>query len=254
MCRLVVALTLILVAAALARRPAEAHPNHGPSGGERYLKMAAEPREVRLVYGLTITARFARTIRSRFDQDRDGLVDEQEGRRFGRELLERLERGVTATVDGTPLELEWEAPVTIRLAGPVGSGPLAVEVTSRPEMSPGVHLVTLRDRVEFEGIYRTTANITAAPEVELLRAGRGPSPGNLRPREVFLDLPSEGPPAPRRLALEARFPGGAPPSPAPEARWGIPVGAAVGVSVLVLGVLWWRRRRRGRVTGPGRGT
>jgi hypothetical protein len=228
---------------------ASAHPNHGPSWGERYLKLEATADGVRVVYGLTVSARFGHQLRTATDSDRNGDVDEAEVATFGRNFAERLSKNVVLEVDDLAREEIWATPFTAGLGGPSAQGPIAVETSTTIEVPPGLHKVTIDDRAEFDGIYRTTAKIMAAPGVEIARAGKGRVPGAQELRLVFLDLPEDGPAPPRVITLELSVPG----STWPKVRWwSFGLGAGGSVLVATIAVVLWRRRRR--LTEPGRDT
>lgn len=226
-----------------------AHPNHGPSWGERYLKLEATADGVRVVYGVTVSARFSHQLRAAADADRDGDVNGAEVAAFGASFAERLSRHVVLALDERARDEVWATPFTAGLGGRSARGPIAVETSTSIAVPPGRHKVTLDDRAEFDGIYRTTAKILAAPGVAIAKSGKGPSPRAQDRRLVFLDLPEDGPAPPRIITIELAIPGSSGPEVPGWAVW-LVVGGGGLVAAIAVGL--WRRRRR--VTGPGTDT
>jgi hypothetical protein len=229
---------------------ASAHPNHGPSWGERYLKIDAAADGVRVVYGITVSARFGNQLRASADADRNGQVDEGEVTTFGRGFADRLAKNVVLEVGGRASEEAWATPFIAGIGGRGARGPIAIETSTSVALPPGTQKLTIDDRAEFDGIYRTTAKISAAPGIALLKSGKGRAPSAQDLRLVFLDLPEDGPAPPRIITVELSVPGGERNG---LAVWGIVVAAGVGFVVVVIAVALRRRRRR-RVTAPGTDT
>ena len=204
--RRVVATAFVLLVL-ICTATAQAHPNHGPSWGERYLKLDVAADGVRVVYGVTFVSRFGRKVRTLADADRNGRVDGGELELYGEAVTKRLAGDVQLTVAGDEKNLEWSAPFLGGLGGPLRGGPVTLETTAKVPLQPGTIRLLLEDGAEFDGIYRTTASIAVAPEVALIKGGRGPAPPGKRSRLVFLDLPSEGVPPPRVVTALVELPG-----------------------------------------------
>jgi hypothetical protein len=225
------------------------HPNHGPSWGERYLKIDASTGGVRVVYGLTISARHGVQLRSMADRNRDGDVDQAEVEAFAESYTSRLSKNVGIRVDDRELDESWVTPFSAGLAGVGARGPVALETSTVLEVPPGVHVVSIEDRAEFEGIYRTTAKVVATEGVSIIRCGKGTSPSARDLRLVFLDLPDDGPPPPRIMTTEIAFPGRSWLAPRGRLGWILAMGS--GLLALVVAAIVLGRRR---LTARGRGT
>lgn len=186
---------------------ASAHPNHGASWGERYLKLDIGENHLRCVYGLTIDAKSGRQIRDRANLNGNNEIDEQEASAFGALFIERLEADVALSIDDNEVELDWARPFAMGLIGRLGRGPVALETTAEVPLAPGDHRLRFIDRAEFDGIYRTTATLAVAAATKLLTAGRHENPSRVDTRIVFLDLPNAGQAPPRRLFADIVTPG-----------------------------------------------
>lgn len=217
---------------ALHSGPAFAHPNHGATLGERYLKLDVRGDRVRVVYGLTYAARHGATVKGTADADGDGRVDDEESRRHGEVLRRAIKTGVNLLIDGVPAPLDWTPPFLGQLQGPVALGPVAVETTAEVTLSPGIHIVILEDRAEFAGIYRTTTTTVVAPDVELRRAGRGRAPRATTRRLIFMDLPTPGTPPARVISAEVGVPEEAATS-APSS-WALALGGTAAAIVMLM--------------------
>ena len=181
-----------------------AHPNHGPTLGERYLKLDLADHRVRIVYGLTYGSRTAAAIRTVSDTNGDGVVDASEAEARGRALIERLTAKVRIEARGRELAIRWRPPFIVGLAGPGARGPITMEAVGRTELPTGTERIVVRDRAEFEGVYRTVATVATDGTVTLLRAGEGENPSTLQRRVAYLDLPEDGPPPPRIFTVVLR--------------------------------------------------
>lgn len=201
-------LALLGVLWSLAPGSSEAHPNHGPSLGERYLKLELRDDRLRVVYGLTYAARHGQRVRAQADADGNGMVTAEEERSHGDECRQQVSEAVKLTIDGRVRALAWNDPFLNAFTGPVASGPATIELTTEIPLGPGAHRLVLEDSAEFLGIYRTTTAIVVRDQAELLKAGKGRSPSGRDRRFVFMDLPSPGAPPTRIFTVEARLPGG----------------------------------------------
>ena len=229
---------------ATSPRAAAAHPDHGPTLGERSLSLELHPSGAKLVYGLTFTDRFGLKLRLSADADRDGRLDDSERSRAASALAASVREGCRLLLDGTEVQPTWAEPYLGPAEGPIRPDPLAFELTGRVPLAGGRHRVTIEDRTELEGIYRTAVRIRAEPGVDLVAAGRGWEPSRLERSIVILDLPSPTAPPPRVVTAEVVLPG-AGESPAPVSA---PVVVATVVAIALLTVGLWGRLRR----GPGR--
>lgn len=233
---------------------AHAHPNHGPSWGERYLKLEISPGHARVVYGLTFSARYGRQIREIADRDDDGVITRNETNQFGASFTKGLTADVLLDIDDEPRAVAWSPPFVATLQGKLRRGPVALETAAKVKLAPGLHRIVITESAEFEGIYRTTVKIVETEGVKLLRAGRGSHPRGTEHRLVFLDLPYEGPPSPRVVSVEVELPGPTGLMGSRETRWFI-IGV---VGVLVVLLLGWVGRRflkkEGSPTEPGTDT
>lgn len=221
-----------------------AHPNHGPSWGERYLKLEMSSEHLRVVYGLTFNARYGRQVRDIADTDDDGVITPVESVRYGKRFTKILSRDFELFVDDETCDVEWSRPFVATLEGQLRRGPVAFETAAKLELAPGRHQLLCTDRAEFEGIYRTTAKLVVGEEVKLLRAGRGPQPRRKELRLVFLDLPDESPPSPRVMSIELELPGYTSILDSSHPRWIAISGVGVLV-VLLLGLVVRRFLKRG---------
>ena len=185
----------------------DSHPNHGPSLGERYFKLDVREDSVRVVYGLTYSARHGDGVRRDADKNRDGQIDETEARGLGEVYRQKVSSDVTLSIGGQPKQLTWSQPYLGQVAGPIGPGIVTIELTAEAELGTGAQVILLDDRAEFTGIYRSTATTSIAPEVELTKSGRGAEPRGRERRIVYMDLPSPEAPPSRIFSVAAVLPG-----------------------------------------------
>ncbi len=232
-----------------------AHSNHGPTLGERYLKLDISVERVRTIYGLTYGSKHAAGIRSAADGDSDGVVSAEESETYGQLLLEQLVAEVSLDINGEPTVVRWGGPVIIGLAGAGARGPVTIEVTGSTDLPPGTERFVLRDSAEFDGVYRTTATLATTNEVTLIRGGEGLEPRTCLRRVAYLDFPEDGPPPARILSALVRGPAVAEPLQTRSwSRGSVSThvwGAGLLLSAVVVMIVW-RRRRRVKATGRGR--
>lgn len=232
--------SVLLMLALLRPGGAGAHPNHGPTLGERYATLSIGGGSGRLVYGLTFTSPHGLGERREADTDGDGRISEAERCARASAFVAAVGRAVVAEVDGRRTRLAWGEPF-YGPADAVRAGPLAVEVVATFDLPAGSRRVSLEDRAEFEGIYRTTVSIDAGPGVEIARAGRGTAPRDVERRLVFIDLPSAEPPSPRGVTVFLEREGR---RDSPGLPWAF--GAVGCVSLVLLALALAARRRRSR--------
>jgi len=238
-----------------ATKEALAHPDHGPTMGERYLRLEVDEDRARLVYGLTYTARFGRNVRAARDQNSDGRIDEGEHSAIAREHARSIGAGVEARVDGQVQTISWAETYVGPVDGPITATPLAIESSGTIALDSEATHLSIHDGAEFEGVYRTSAEIEAVRGVELTAAGRGLEPSGRVVRTTFLDMPSAGQPAVR--VLSARFTRPLHPRSSARNENGHPAMGSLGpkmalalLGLICLGIVVrrWRRGRAQRTT------
>ncbi len=173
-----VALCPASFALCLLANPVAAHLGHDVLRAERYLKLDAEPRGVRVVVSLTLGPGETVRIAQAADGDRNGEVSSAEADAYMAEWGAGLREDLPIEVDGQPVEVHW-GEAYFDPIGPIQNVPGAVEMIARVPLDGGQHTVTIRDRMRVEAFDRTDVKFEHQPHATLVASGPGDAPTTL---------------------------------------------------------------------------
>lgn len=216
---------------------AHAHLGHVVLRAERYIKIDAEPRGVRLVVSLTMGPAETQRILADADADGDGTVDDAETEAYMRAWGEGLAEDIDVWVDGERVEEIW-GEAYLDPPGEVRAVPGAVEMVARVPLLGGEHEVRLQDGMARDAFDRTDIAFTAQPGATLIAAGSGAEVPTEPIPHVGFDREEEGP---TEFVVRVSCQGLT-----SNERWGIALGAGAGVLLLIgsmFGLVRARRRR-----------
>ena len=178
-------------------------------------RIAIDPDRVRVEVDLTAGIAVADAVLAGIDADRDGAISAGEAQAYA----SVVRQSVRIDVDETPLVVALassELPDVAALRG--GEGPIRVVLlASMPPLGPGRHQIRYRNAHRADiGVYLANALVPASDRVAINGQQR-----DAAQRELIVDY-----------ELRPSRPGSG----------ALPFAASLGVAVLVLGALWWRRR------------
>ena len=178
-------------------------------------RIAIDPDRVRVELDLTPGIAVADAVLAGIDADRDGAISSSEAQAYAGVVRQ----AVRLDVDAAPISAALVSsafPDVAALRG--GEGPIRVVLlASLPPLGPGRHQIRYRNAHRADiGVYLANALVPASDRV----ASNGQQ-RDAAQRELIVDY-----------ELRPSRPGSG----------ALPFAASLGVAVLVLGALWWRRR------------
>jgi hypothetical protein len=87
---------------------ASAHVAPAVSENNRYLKISATGRRVRLAYTVYLGEVPGQMVRMKMDTNKDGSLSEAEYTPYGRELSREVAPNLSVSINGTPMKTAWE--------------------------------------------------------------------------------------------------------------------------------------------------
>ena len=178
-------------------------------------RIAIDPDRVRVEVDLTAGIAVADAVLAGIDADRDGAISSSEAQAYAAVVRQ----AVRLDVDAAPISAALVSsafPDVAALRG--GEGPIRVVLlASLPPLGPGRHQIRYRNAHRADiGVYLANALVPASDRVAINGQQR-----DAAQRELIVDY-----------ELRPSRPGSG----------ALPFAASLGVAVLVLGALWWRRR------------
>ena len=250
---IVLAITCLL---GLVGRTADAHVAPSIDDNNRYLKLTPTGDRVRVAYTVFFGENPGRQMRPGLDADKDGVLSEAEGARFGAKLSREVADGLELTVDGTTRAVRW-ATVAVGLGTPdIAAGSFSVDMIAYVCLPRGGrHTLLLRDRFRVPRPGETEVKVEDSVGVTIEHARVGPfdDPGH--------DYKLVGPGGPLMddgldlaFTISSTAPqqdgacsSGVPATPEAGSRTMLLIGGGIGLVVLVLaGLAIVRRRKRAR--------
>jgi hypothetical protein len=241
--RTAVALALVL-AIALAARPARAHPEPASTLVNRYITLWVGPQRLDVQYSLLYGELTAPELRRQIDRDGDGALTGSEVDAYARGLAEGVDRMLTLRLDGRPLPLRALGRVDLNGKPAVAAAPVVLELTASAPLPPGERRVEVLPGPALPRLGDTEIALELGGGWALVSSEPPPgSPGRGQPR---FQLPhghgAGGAPGPAVFVIRS----GAP-APATVGDLALPLllSLVVGAAALAIG-LWFARRSRQR--------
>jgi hypothetical protein len=149
----------------------------GPSVREnnRYLKLTALGRRVRLLYTYYLGEVPGQQARRRMDADRDGVLADAEQARFGDEIARTVASQLDVTVDGRRVEVAFDE-VNVGIGTPaVQGGAFSVDLVVWLCLDPAAaaHAIVLYDHWKAPDPGETELRVEESPGVEVTRSTFG---------------------------------------------------------------------------------
>jgi hypothetical protein len=157
--------TLVGIAWLATITPAHAHVQASVDENNRYLKLTPMGDRVRLAYTIFLGERPGATLRRRLDRDRDGQLDDDEARAYGKEIAALVHPAVSVTLDGKAARIAWTT-LDVGLGTPsVAAGAFSVDLVGWVCATGDSHRMVLVDTVELEKPGETEVRLEDAPGV-----------------------------------------------------------------------------------------
>ncbi|MFN0247803.1 MAG: hypothetical protein ACKV2T_13025 [Kofleriaceae bacterium] len=156
-------------------RTAEAHIAPSLDDNNRYLKVTPAADRLRIAYTVFFGENPGRQMRPGLDTNRDGVLSEDEGARFGAKVSREVADGIELTLDGTTRPIQW-ATVAVGFGTPdPNAGSFSVDmITYVCFASAPRHTVLLRDRFRVPRPGETEVKVEDALGIAIEHARIGP--------------------------------------------------------------------------------
>ena len=219
----------------------QAHLGHTVQQAERYLKLDVSGYQVRLVVSLTLGSRETARLMEQADRDRDGWVSPQERDEYLAQWGDGLRNELQVSVDGRAIDVTY-GEAFMQPVGEIVATEGSVEMVGVFALDGGEQVLFVEDRMPMQGFERTDLSFRVRDGATLVASGVGRSPTeSVEHVSVHRGAPYPGAFSmrvrvpPRPLSFQKRFTSLLP--------WG--ASALAGI-VMVLGAMFFRRRRRSR--------
>jgi hypothetical protein len=163
----------------LLGRTADAHVAPSLDDNNRYLKVTPAADRLRIAYTVFFGENPGRQMRPGLDSNRDGVLSEDEGARFGAKVSREVADGIDLTLDGTTRPIRW-ATVAVGLGTPATTaGSFSVDMiayvcfASARSHSPR-HTMLLRDRFRVPRPGETEVKVEDSLGITIEHARIGP--------------------------------------------------------------------------------
>ncbi len=156
-------------------RTADAHVAPSVDDNNRYLKVTPAADRIRVAYTVFFGENPGRQMRPGLDTNRDGVLSEDEGARFGTKVAREVADGIELTLDGKTLPIHW-ATVAVGLGTPdLAAGSFSVDMIAYVCLPRGTrHTVLLRDRFRVPKPGETEVKVEDALGITIHHARVGP--------------------------------------------------------------------------------
>ncbi len=165
-------LRLSAIAALLVSASAFAHPEFNPDAVNRYAKFdLVSGTSLRLAYTLMVGVAPALQLRTQFDRDHSGRLDDQEMQALLSFFRFRVEHGLVLELDGKPLAPAFEPLSELERAA--GAEPFSIDLIATLPCLGRVHRVHFEDNVEFAPVGESEIVVLESLATELQYSRRG---------------------------------------------------------------------------------
>lgn len=161
-----------------------AHAGHDVLRAERYLKLEATDRGVRIVLSLSLGTEEMLRIARIADEDQDGEVTQREAERYLEEWGETLRRELPMRVDGSFVRVPWGGPYFDPI-GRITARTGSIELSAHVPLMHGRHFIVITDQMRFESFDRTDVSFAARDGGELINSGPNDAPTEVIPTFAY---------------------------------------------------------------------